>query len=535
MDRSSQVQPMDYEYHNGSGPLDENSPFIAATKSFQQQEHNRGFGSQRGDLPLSFQQQRAIDHIKAAKRPFGDVSSSPTKSQGSSFPSLRAPASGQTFLFSDVPHTDKPLPNPNLWTPRNNKIIDFSSGGETPDTVDNNADNEATPGTPKMGFRKKLFSGLSLSGRSSPTKEIVLAKGSPGRGEIAKPYSNNIVSRIQKSRKRPEKRRRTRKDDYESEAEAGAAGSRRDRALSGNQESRNNVASFFSYLETHPQLPHLLSFYAQLLLNLFFIFSVMYIAWSFWATIRADVDDKAEEAIAGALQEMAVCAKNYNENRCEHATRVPAMETVCNAWEKCMQRDPKAVGRARVSAHTFAEIFNSFVEPISYKAMVCSVLLHYTLSLLTLQPVLHTSDRLRLPSPLQCRIWVLPQQSSTQRSVHANAHGAATNTSTPSQWWVRSVQYGIYTLRHASFTACLTTTAMGIPRLGTGAECPGQSEQTIGLQMMVWYLASLSPFSFVYNDYLERLERKPQTNDSFLCSGNRWVLSGTIALRYFVL
>jgi len=35
-----------------------------------------------------------------------------------------------------------------------------------------------------------------------------------------------------------------------------------------------------------------------------------------------------------------------------------------------MNRDPTVVGRARVSAETFAEIINSFIEPISYKTMV---------------------------------------------------------------------------------------------------------------------------------------------------------------------
>jgi hypothetical protein len=379
MDRNSQVQPMDFQYTNRKGPLDENSPFITATHSLNQEQQNRPWGSQRSDLPLSFQQQRATDEIKRTKRPFGAVSS-PTKSQGS-FPSLREPAPGQTVLFSDIPQ-EKPLPpNPNLWTPRVSSTIDFSSGGETPDTVDNNADNEATPDTSKMGMRRKLFGFMTNSGRSSPSKEMALVKGSPGKGEIVKPYSKKITNRVEKLRKRPDKRLKRSKDDYESESEAGAAESRRNRKGSGSQDPpRNNVASFFTYIETHPQLPHLLSFYAQLLLNLFFIFSVMYIAYSFWATIRRDVDEKASEAIAAALAEMAICAKDYNANRCDHSMRVPAMETVCNAWEKCMTRDPKIVGRARVSAHTFAEIFNSFVEPISYKAMVCSALLPSSLT-----------------------------------------------------------------------------------------------------------------------------------------------------------
>lgn len=70
------------------------------------------------------------------------------------------------------------------------------------------------------------------------------------------------------------------------------------------------------------------------------------------------------------LQEMAICSKEYLENRCAPNTRVPAMEKACSAWEKCMNRDPTVVGRARVSAETFAEIINSFIEPISYKTMV---------------------------------------------------------------------------------------------------------------------------------------------------------------------
>ena len=73
---------------------------------------------------------------------------------------------------------------------------------------------------------------------------------------------------------------------------------------------------------------------------------------------------------------MAVCSKEYLENRCAPSTRVPAMEKACMAWEKCMNRDPSVVGRARVSAETFAEIINSFIEPISYKTMVPPVLYH---------------------------------------------------------------------------------------------------------------------------------------------------------------
>lgn len=37
-----------------------------------------------------------------------------------------------------------------------------------------------------------------------------------------------------------------------------------------------------------------------------------------------------------------------------------------------MNRDPKIVGRAKVSAEMLAEVINGFVEPISWKTLVCN-------------------------------------------------------------------------------------------------------------------------------------------------------------------
>ena len=96
----------------------------------------------------------------------------------------------------------------------------------------------------------------------------------------------------------------------------------------------------------------------------------MYVLYCIYSTIRNDIDERAMMESSEILAEMAVCAREFKENRCERDSRVPAMETVCNNWEKCMQRDPLKVGRSRLSAGMFAEIFNSFIEPISMKAMV---------------------------------------------------------------------------------------------------------------------------------------------------------------------
>lgn len=124
------------------------------------------------------------------------------------------------------------------------------------------------------------------------------------------------------------------------------------------------------WVETHRDIPLIASHYLQLFFNLSLISLLLYALFCFYLTIRRDVDQKVEEYSAEIIQEMSLCAKEYIGNRCEPSMRVPAMEVRCTAWEKCMNRDPSQVGRARVSAETFAEILNSFIEPISYKTMV---------------------------------------------------------------------------------------------------------------------------------------------------------------------
>ncbi len=135
------------------------------------------------------------------------------------------------------------------------------------------------------------------------------------------------------------------------------------------------LASVLSFIESKPALPYILSYYVQLALNYFLVGLLMYIVWCFILTIRADVDKESEAQIEIIRAGMSQCAAKYVENRCAKATRLPALESICAEWESCMNQDPTRVGRARVSAHTFAEIFNSFVEPISWKAMVCHPIL----------------------------------------------------------------------------------------------------------------------------------------------------------------
>ncbi|ODQ55750.1 hypothetical protein SAICODRAFT_16794 [Saitoella complicata NRRL Y-17804] len=120
--------------------------------------------------------------------------------------------------------------------------------------------------------------------------------------------------------------------------------------------------------------PDHITTWLQFFFNLLLVAIPIYLFYALYTTIIHDVDLKIEEYSSEILAEMALCTKEYLDNHCSMAQRPPALEGACNAWERCMNRDPTVVGRARVGAETFAEIVNSFVEPISYKTMIFGLL-----------------------------------------------------------------------------------------------------------------------------------------------------------------
>ena len=138
-------------------------------------------------------------------------------------------------------------------------------------------------------------------------------------------------------------------------------------------QDRSHVSSwseFFSMLEAHPNVPAILSWWAQLVVNLSLFSLAVYVVFGFVSAIRAEFEQAAQEMSDTILADMAVCTKSYIDNDCGRPSRAPALETICENWERCMNRDPAKVGRAKVSAHTMAIIINSFIDPISWKAIV---------------------------------------------------------------------------------------------------------------------------------------------------------------------
>lgn len=247
--------------------------------------------------------------------------------------------------------------------------MDFSSGAENMSSPEQ-ADNENTPEPPaKTGKRNSLF---NIYGRFAP---------SPGRGEIprVKNYSNALARRVEKRRRRDrELGRQVRVDsDDESDRPSSSEGRTGKTTKQGNGQdveykpSRiSSFSEFFALLEAHPNVPSILSWWAQLVVNLSLFSLFVYVVFAIVSAIRAEFEHAAEEVSAGILTEMAACAKSYVDNRCGGGDRLPALESVCENWERCMNRDPATFGRVTVSAETMAKIINSFIDNISWKAFV---------------------------------------------------------------------------------------------------------------------------------------------------------------------
>ena len=289
--------------------------------------------------------------------------------------------------FTSSASTATPFRNPSFTTPR--KAFDpdlFSETSGAESSPADNADAEDTPETTKTITEMTAFK------NGSPKKKPLFGRYginfsgiSPGRGELRRgKYADAVIHKVRKRRRVDRDHAitsgRRGSSDYDSDGEESRSrgGKEQPKAAA----SQSWIASILTFIESKPTLPYILSYYAQLLLNYFLVGFVIYLVYCFWITVRSDVDKASEAAIGAVIAEMAQCAAQYTENKCSKDMRVPAMATLCESWETCMNRDPNHVGRARVSAHTFAEIFNSFVEPISWKAMVSHVLTADNLSLL---------------------------------------------------------------------------------------------------------------------------------------------------------
>ena len=122
--------------------------------------------------------------------------------------------------------------------------------------------------------------------------------------------------------------------------------------------------------------PYMMSGYIQLAFNVAFPAFFFYWMYSFGQSIHSDVEKKVQLFSEEVMEQIAKCSRDYRENRCEPATRVPALVAACQAWEECMARDPHLVAkRSGISAEIFGETLNSFFNVLSWKTIASLILL----------------------------------------------------------------------------------------------------------------------------------------------------------------
>lgn len=250
-----------------------------------------------------------------------------------------------------------------------------------------NADNENTPESLQQQPKKKekRNSLFAFYGRFAP---------SPGRGEIARvtKHTTDHARRIHKRRIRDRDidRHLRRDSDYDSDRPSSREGkqtlSKFDKTRSSEQQQHQKQqqqqqpsvslvqsstwAHFFAFLDDHPNLPAVLSYWLQLVWNLILFSLVTWVVLSFVLTIKQDIDHAADVKRNDILSEISTCKELYIQNSCSIASRPPALNDVCNNWERCMDQDPDRVARATVSVQTISSIITGFVDAISFKAFV---------------------------------------------------------------------------------------------------------------------------------------------------------------------
>ena len=251
---------------------------------------------------------------------------------------------------------------------------DFSSGPENQSSPEN-ADNEDTPEPLKSGSKPKISANVTVfRGQKTPSKHSSFLnstrKWSPGKSGLRKKRDRDALSKTAHKRKRWEYdtedriERRPSSDESGSDTRSGS-----DRSAEPVPQEAFMITLLHAVMK-YPNLPFQLLTYVQLLFNMFIIFLVAWMIWSFYLTIRTDVDVRFIEEARAVMSDVATCSSHFHNNRCDMENRVPAMEPLCENWAHCMARAPDSIGRAKISATALAEVYSSLIDPISTKALV---------------------------------------------------------------------------------------------------------------------------------------------------------------------
>ncbi|KAI0327985.1 hypothetical protein GY45DRAFT_1326923, partial [Cubamyces sp. BRFM 1775] len=222
--------------------------------------------------------------------------------------------------------------------------------------------------SPEKAFPQPEIKDVDMQEAPSPEKDK--------EGDSERSMAVGALRRVFRKRKARERsqvgRRRARVDD-DDESSGEESGEEEDRYGAVTRKTSNHYTLNLSG-PAAPQsdLPYRLLGYVQVVFNASLVLIFLYLVLQFILTVQHDVEHRVAEYSMDIVQEIAQCALLHKTNLCAQ-NAVPAMAHQCAAWELCMNRDPTKVGRARVSVEVIAEVVNSFVEPISWKTLIFTI------------------------------------------------------------------------------------------------------------------------------------------------------------------
>ncbi|KAH8080784.1 Di-sulfide bridge nucleocytoplasmic transport domain-containing protein [Filobasidium floriforme] len=146
------------------------------------------------------------------------------------------------------------------------------------------------------------------------------------------------------------------------------------------------------------ELPYVFIGYVQFVFNASLTLMILTALFWFLWTIWGDVKDLRGVYSTEILQEISTCTNMYLVNRCEPSTRIPAMESACQEWEHCMNRDPSVVSFTKVGAEVVAGVVGGFVDALSWRSLMALFGLFPLMIILTNSTLLNVRKKHQPPA-----------------------------------------------------------------------------------------------------------------------------------------
>ncbi|KAI5154326.1 hypothetical protein ENBRE01_3350 [Enteropsectra breve] len=109
----------------------------------------------------------------------------------------------------------------------------------------------------------------------------------------------------------------------------------------------------------------------HIFLNFIFIASISYILFSMLLFVKKDVIFKIGVSEENAKALMTEAKRLYEINKCDIATRVPAMEGKCGEWDHMMRNGMNSIKYTKIVVEMCAEAMDGFFAKISIRSIVC--------------------------------------------------------------------------------------------------------------------------------------------------------------------